>query len=104
MKASRLRKQAGSMALGILAEVGTARGAALRAVLCCLGGCLFMSAGVPSEAMWPPPPLPSDSPGAPRATGSQAVSSDSGAWGHMHVDLTVQGMMGEECQPHCCHW
>lgn len=63
-----------------------------------------MSAGVPSEAMWPLPPLPSDSPGAPRATRSQAVSSDSGAWGRTHVDLSVQGMMGEECQPHCCHW
>lgn len=78
------------MALGILTEVGTARGAALWAVLCCL----FMSAGVPSEALRPPPPLPSDSPGAPRATRSQAVSSDSGAWGHTHVDLTVQGIWG----------
>lgn len=36
MKASRLKKQAGSTVSGILAQVGTACGAALWAVLCCL--------------------------------------------------------------------
>lgn len=70
--------------------------------LCCaaVAGCLFMSAGVPSEVTWPPPPSPvaPQEPMAARSQLSAVIQASGDARG------PVQGMMGEGCQPLGCHW
>lgn len=69
--------------------------------LCCaaVARCLFMSAGVPSGTTWPPAPSPM-APQEPTAVRSQAVSSDSGAWGLTWACL-CRGQWGRAA--HRCH-
>lgn len=79
-----------------------AQSAVLLCGLCCaaFAGCLFMSAGVPSEVTWPPPPSPvaPQEPMAARSQSSAVIQASGDARG------PVQGMMGEGCQPLGCHW
>lgn len=101
MKASRPRKQADSMVSGILEQVGTVCGAAVRTVLGCLRSLPIYVRRCSWETTWPPPPSPV-APQEPTASRSQTVSSDSGIWGRTWTCLW--GPVGEGCQPLCCHW
>ena len=90
------------MASGILVQVDTSCCAALGAVLCRLPGCLNMATGISSEVTWLPPPLPqwlTRSPWPPGPNRSAVIQAP-GA----QVGLSVQGMVGEDCWLHYCHW